>query len=102
MRAAPPSGRAHFRAGAIPCIAPAMNPITETAALAAFCERAAEPDYITVDTEFIRDKTYWPRLCLVQVASADEAVAIDALAPGIDLEPLFELMVEPGVLKALA
>ncbi len=76
-----------------------MNPITETAALAAFCERAAEPDYITVDTEFIRDKTYWPRLCLVQVASADEAVAIDALAPGIDLEPLFELMVEPSVLK---
>ncbi len=76
-----------------------MSTITETAALAALCERAANSDYITVDTEFIRDKTYWPRLCLVQVASAEEAVAIDALAPGIDLEPLFELMVDPGVLK---
>ncbi len=76
-----------------------MSTITETAALAALCERAAESDYITVDTEFIRDKTYWPRLCLVQVASAEEAVAIDALAPGIDLEPLFELMADPGVLK---
>ena len=76
-----------------------MSPIIETATLAEFCERAAQSDYLTVDTEFIRDKTYWPRLCLVQVASAEEAVAIDTLAPGIDLEPLFELMVRPGVLK---
>jgi ribonuclease D len=76
-----------------------MSPITETAALGALCERAAQSDYVTVDTEFIRDKTYWPRLCLVQVASAEEAVTIDTLAPGIDLEPLFELMVDPGVLK---
>ncbi len=76
-----------------------MSPITETAALAEFCGRAAQSDYITVDTEFIRDKTYWPRLCLVQVASAEEAVAIDTLAPGIELEPLFELMVQPGTLK---
>ena len=76
-----------------------MDPITETAVLAQFCERAAQSDYIAVDTEFIRDKTYWPRLCLVQVASDDEALAIDTLAPGIDLEPLFELMVRPGVLK---
>ncbi len=76
-----------------------MNPIIETAALAEFCERAAQSDYITVDTEFIRDKTYWPRLCLVQVADAAEAVAIDALAAGIDLEPLFELMVRPATLK---
>ncbi len=76
-----------------------MSPIIETAALAEFCGRAAQSDYITVDTEFIRDKTYWPRLCLVQVASAEEAVAIDTLAPGIDLEPLFELMVRPATLK---
>ncbi len=76
-----------------------MSPIIETAALAEFCGRAAQSDYVTVDTEFIRDKTYWPRLCLVQVASAEEAVAIDTLAPGIDLEPLFELMVRPATLK---
>lgn len=76
-----------------------MSPIIETAALAEFCGRAAQSDYITVDTEFIRDKTYWPRLCLVQVASAEEAVAIDTLAPGIELEPLFELMVQPDTLK---
>ncbi len=76
-----------------------MSLIIETAALAEFCGRAAQSDYITVDTEFIRDKTYWPRLCLVQVASAEEAVAIDTLAPGIELEPLFELMVQPGTLK---
>jgi len=76
-----------------------MSPIVETVALAEFCARATQSDYVTVDTEFIRDKTYWPKLCLVQVASAEEAVAIDTLAPGIDLEPLFELMVRPGVLK---
>jgi ribonuclease D len=76
-----------------------MNLITETGALAEFCGRAAQSEYITVDTEFIRDKTYWPKLCLVQIASAEEAAIIDALAPGIDLAPLFELMVEPDVLK---
>ncbi len=93
------AGGARFPMPAFRCIAPAMDPITETAVLAQFCERAAQSDYIAVDTEFIRDKTYWPRLCLVQVASDDEALAIDTLAPGIDLEPLFELMVRPGVLK---
>ena len=76
-----------------------MSPIIETAALAEFCERAAQSEYITVDTEFIRDRTYWPKLCLVQVASAEEAVAIDTLAPGIDLEPLYELMVQTDTLK---
>jgi len=76
-----------------------MATITETAALAAFCGRAATHPFITVDTEFIREKTYWPQLCLVQVGTADEAVAIDALADGIDLDPLFSLMSDPGVLK---
>lgn len=76
-----------------------MDPIIDTAELAAFCIRAANSKFITVDTEFIRDKTYWPRLCLVQVASEDEAVIIDAVAPEIDLSSLYELMADQNVLK---
>ena len=76
-----------------------MATITETAALATFCDRAASHPFITVDTEFIREKTYWPLLCLVQVGTEDEAVIIDALADGIDLAPLFSLMSDPDVLK---
>jgi len=76
-----------------------MSLITTTEALAAFCARQADAEFVTVDTEFMREKTYWPQLCLVQVAGPGEAVAIDPLAPGIDLAPLFELMVNPSVLK---
>src|SRR5665213_4272381 len=77
----------------------AMTMISDTATLAAFCERLSTAPYVTVDTEFMRDKTYWPQLCLVQVAGAEEAAAIDALAPGIDLKPLFALMANQAVLK---
>ena len=73
--------------------------ITDTPALAAFCRRLADAEFITVDTEFMRERTYWPRLCLVQVAGPDEARAIDALADGIDLAPLFDLLADPEVLK---
>jgi ribonuclease D len=76
-----------------------MTMISDTATLAAFCERLSTAPYVTVDTEFMRDKTYWPQLCLVQVAGAEEAAAIDALAPGIDLNPLFALMANQSVLK---
>jgi ribonuclease D len=76
-----------------------MTMISDTATLAAFCERLSTAPYVTVDTEFMRDKTYWPQLCLVQVAGAEEAAAIDALAPGIDLKPLFALMANQSVLK---
>jgi ribonuclease D len=76
-----------------------MNLITDSAALAAFCERQKGADYIAIDTEFMRERTYWPILCLVQVAGPDEAVAIDALAPGIDLKPLLDLMADPATLK---
>tara|TARA_R110000868_G_scaffold1844_20_gene14736 strand:- start:20079 stop:21239 length:1161 start_codon:yes stop_codon:yes gene_type:complete len=76
-----------------------MTIITETTALEAFCERAADFPFLTVDTEFIREKTYWPILCLVQVGTPDEAVAIDALAEGIDLAPLFDLLANEDVLK---
>ena len=67
--------------------------ITTTEALAALCDRLATADFITVDTEFMRENTYWPELCLVQIADDKEAAAIDPLAPGIDLAPLLELLV---------
>lgn len=68
--------------------------ITTTNALADLCERLAKADFITVDTEFMRENTYWPELCLVQIADDKEAAAIDPLAPGIDLSPLLDLMCE--------
>ena len=73
--------------------------ISDTKSLAAFCERLSQTEFVTVDTEFMREKTFWPILCLVQVAGPDEARAIDPLAPGIDLTPLFELMNNPKILK---
>lgn len=76
-----------------------MTLISDTASLAAFCERLKGAPFITVDTEFMREKTYWPQLCLVQVAGPEEAWAIDPLAPGIDLAPLFALMADETVLK---
>ena len=72
-----------------------------TAELAAFCERLRRRRFVTVDTEFMRERTYWPKLCLVQVAGPDEAAAIDPLAPGIDLAPLVELMADPKVAEGL-
>src|SRR6059058_2760840 len=76
-----------------------MEPITTTKELAAACVRLAKHQYITVDTEFLRETTYFPILCVAQLASVDEAVVVDALAPGIDLKPLFELMADERVLK---
>jgi len=76
-----------------------MSLITKTEDLKAFCERAAKSPYIMVDTEFVRETTYWPQLCLVQVGLADEAVAIDPLAEGINLQPVFDLLQNPHVIK---
>src|SRR2546421_352218 len=76
-----------------------MEPITTTKELAAACSRLAKHDVITVDTEFLRETTYFPILCVAQVASADEALVIDALAEGIDLAPFFKLMANEKVLK---
>ncbi len=76
-----------------------MDLITTTTELAAVCDRLAQHPYITVDTEFLRETTYYPILCVVQLASTSEAVAIDALAEGIDLEPFFRLMANEKVLK---
>src|SRR5215208_1141986 len=76
-----------------------MDLITTTADLAAACGRLARHPVITVDTEFLRETTYYPLLCVVQMASAEEAIVIDRLAQGIDLAPFFELMADEKVLK---
>jgi ribonuclease D len=76
-----------------------MDLITTTADLAAACSRLAKHPVITVDTEFLRETTYYPLLCVVQMASAEEAVVVDTLAAGIDLKPFFELMANESVLK---
>ena len=74
-----------------------MEPITTSEELAAVCARMRKHRYVTVDTEFLRETTYYPLLCVAQVATADEAVVIDALAPGIDLSPFFDLLVDENV-----
>ena len=76
-----------------------MKLITTTDELATFCKSLADTEFVAVDTEFMRERTYWPKLCLAQVAGPDDAAAIDALAEGIDLGPLDELMANPKVLK---
>ncbi len=68
--------------------------ITDSATLANLCVRLAQSPFVTVDTEFMRESTFWPELCLIQVASEEEAAAIDPMAPGIDLKPLLDLMTE--------
>lgn len=73
--------------------------ITSSQDLAATCARLAKHPFVTVDTEFLRETTFWPKLCVIQLASTDEAVAVDALAPGMDLSPFFDLMVDPNVVK---
>lgn len=78
---------------------PAVEPITTTEALAAVCERMAAHPFVTVDTEFLRESTYYPLLCVAQMASRDEAVVIDTLAEGIDLAPFYALMANQAVLK---
>jgi len=76
-----------------------MKIITDNAALAAFCKAAAKHPYLTIDTEFIRERTYFPQLCLVQVAYEGDAAIIDPLVAGIDLAPLFTLLQNPKVVK---
>jgi ribonuclease D len=76
-----------------------MQPIATTSELAAVCRRMAGHPFITVDTEFLRETTYYPLLCVAQMATADEAVVVDALAPGIDLAPFYALMADERVMK---
>ena len=76
-----------------------MDLITTTAALNAACERLSKHPFVTVDTEFLRETTFWPKLCVVQLASTDEAVVIDSLADGLDLAAFFTLMNNEKVVK---
>ena len=80
-------------------LAPGMQPITDTKTLAETCARLAQHPFVTVDTEFLRESTYYPKLCVLQMASIDESVVVDTLAPGIELRPLFDLLADPGVVK---
>src|ERR1700745_3582689 len=76
-----------------------MDVITTTAYLAAVCSRVSRHAFITVDTEFLRETTYYPLLCVAQMASADEAVVVDAIADELALKPFYELMANERVLK---
>jgi ribonuclease D len=76
-----------------------LKPITTTSELAATCSRMAEHPFVTVDTEFLRETTYYPLLCVAQMASPEEAVVVDTLAPGIDLSPFYALMANEKVMK---
>src|SRR6201987_4289165 len=76
-----------------------MQPITTTKKLADACARLARHPFVTVDTEFQRETTYYPKLCVAQMASSEEAMVVDALADGIDLAPFFALMADEKVLK---
>ncbi|TKD52854.1 ribonuclease D [Sphingomonas baiyangensis] len=68
--------------------------IEDNAALANLCARLAQSPFVAVDTEFMRENSYWPELCLIQIADANEAAAIDPMQPGIDLKPLLDLLTE--------
>jgi len=76
-----------------------MEPITTTAELSRACAHMARHAFVTIDTEFLRETTYYPLLCVAQMASPDEAVVVDALAGGIDLAPFFALMADEKVVK---
>jgi ribonuclease D len=77
-----------------------MTPITTTAELAVFCDKLKGQPFVAVDTEFMRETTYWPKLCLIQAAGANGVEAcIDPLAEGMDLEPLLEIMRDTSILK---
>ncbi|MEL7048068.1 MAG: ribonuclease D, partial [Pseudomonadota bacterium] len=76
-----------------------MHVITDTKQLEDACKRLATADYVTVDTEFMREQTFWPKLCLIQAASPDEELIIDPLSDSIDLTPFWHLMTEQSVVK---
>ncbi|MDG1019922.1 MAG: ribonuclease D [Emcibacteraceae bacterium] len=76
-----------------------MSVITTNEALNALCDRLSKSDYVTVDTEFLRDKTYYSKLCLIQIADDNEYHAIDTLAGGLDLAPFYDLMTNENVVK---
>ncbi len=78
---------------------PAPTLVASAQGLAELCDRLRAEPFITIDTEFMRERTYWPELCIVQVAGANEVAIIDALADGMDLAPLGELLADQSVIK---
>jgi ribonuclease D len=76
-----------------------MTLLTTTEQLTAFCDSLRGAEYVTIDTEFLREKTFWPQLCLVQLAGPKQAVAIDPLSDDMDLAPLYALLEDPTILK---
>jgi len=78
-----------------------MQMITTTKELASLCDALSQEQFVTIDTEFMRDKTFWPKLCLIQIAGDDIVAIIDPLADKIDLSPFYELMRNPEVLKVI-
>src|SRR5579862_2719600 len=76
-----------------------MTPITTTAELAVFCHKLKGQPFVAVDTEFMRETTYWPKLCLIQAAAGEAAAVIDPLAPGLDLSPFLAVMTDPSIEK---
>ena len=76
-----------------------LQPITDTQSLAQLCDELTNAPFVTVDTEFLRESTFYPKLCLVQIAGPQRAAIIDPLANGIDLAPFYELMTKPDVMK---
>jgi len=76
-----------------------MTPITSNAQLIAFCATLAQEPFIAVDTEFMRETTYWPRLCLIQAAGAEVSAVIDPMAEGLDLEPFLALLRDENIVK---
>jgi ribonuclease D len=76
-----------------------MQIINSSTDLASACQRLSTSDFVAVDTEFLREQTFWPQLCLMQLAVPGEAFIVDPLAEGIDLAPFWELMANEGVVK---
>jgi ribonuclease D len=76
-----------------------MEIVATTEGLKELCQALAGDDYVAVDTEFMREKTFWPELCLIQIAGAKREAVIDPLAEGINLQPFFDLMADRNVVK---
>ncbi len=76
-----------------------MRVITTTPDLTELCSRLAAHDFVAVDTEFMRESTFWPKLCLIQLAGPEDQAIVDPQAAGLDLGPFYRLMADPGVVK---
>jgi ribonuclease D len=76
-----------------------MRIVTTSQDLTSACQRLSDSDFVAVDTEFMREQTFWPQLCLVQLASPEDALVLDPMAPGLDLAPFWSLMANESVAK---